>query len=118
VLDEIKLWQNLWRQELSILGVDLKFSLSNKPFIHSGITREILLRRKAAKLPNLRILTKPPQPKTNFGENLLCGFGYVYGECVGVLRSVRSWGRWALTAVSTHSAPSNIRKMSQCEGFN
>ena len=49
-----------------------------------GITREILLPRKAEKWPNLRISIKPPQPKTNFDENLLCGFGYAYGAYVDV----------------------------------
>ena len=83
-----------------------------------GITREILLPRKAAKWPNLRILIKPPHPKPNFGENLLCGFSYVYRAYVGVLQSVQSWGRWALTAASAHSAPSNSRKMAESEGFN
>ena len=32
----------------------------------------------AAKWPHLRVLIRPPQPKTNFGESLLCGFGYAY----------------------------------------
>ena len=43
---------------------------------------------------------------------------YAHGAHVDVLRSVQSWGYWALTTDSAHSAPSNSRKMAQFESSN